>query len=486
MDSRRSTRVSVVLPVLLSGSDANGFAFKEKTQTIDVNKNGAKLTTSFQLGLGKQVRLSNSITEHFTAARVIHISEKGSTFEVGIELFEPHDLWGLKGSDWHSLHASMEQQAESKSAGNSSARHDEARSIASPAEDVTSEADPGPLPPSKLEPFQISSQKKLRALGGGGRRVHPAPQAQTILSSDAKESDKLQSSRADLANLLATAQDIQQASWQVVRSLFDELHSRLHRELEAASVGFVEDTSKRLKLEASNILAAFDQDARAHQAAITNDAAAQLQTFCTKTEASLAESLEEFRRKLSELSTCALDNFQHHEEALVSNCEARVQKIFEDLRKESVNGASEELRATSGELSGELRRRAEVGFEILQGELVKAGKIIAEEAQKQISHVSDAALSSFNREVAEGSEKQIKLGSDAVLDVADRTKSALDAYFQQSLAEFHKRVEKLAITVLEENRRTSDVILVDLQNRLVDAARALHHANKEPPKPADE
>ena len=43
---RRSTRVDLVLPVVLSGRDASGETFREETQTATVNLHGAKIETT--------------------------------------------------------------------------------------------------------------------------------------------------------------------------------------------------------------------------------------------------------------------------------------------------------------------------------------------------------------------------------------------------------------------------------------------------------
>jgi hypothetical protein len=76
----------MVLPVLLSGADSNGNAFNETTWTIGVNRHGAKISTSFRLSVGDQVSVGNPVLGQSAQARVARVTEKGSAFEIGIEL----------------------------------------------------------------------------------------------------------------------------------------------------------------------------------------------------------------------------------------------------------------------------------------------------------------------------------------------------------------------------------------------------------------
>ena len=63
-DSRRSTRLNISLPIVLHGKDAQQNAFRESTQTLIVNKHGAKLVTSQQLVVGAEILIENPIPGH--------------------------------------------------------------------------------------------------------------------------------------------------------------------------------------------------------------------------------------------------------------------------------------------------------------------------------------------------------------------------------------------------------------------------------------
>ncbi len=68
MEGRRSNRRSIVLPVMLSGTDFSGVAFNENTWTIGVNEHGAKISTSYRLAVGDQITVGNPVLGHSALA----------------------------------------------------------------------------------------------------------------------------------------------------------------------------------------------------------------------------------------------------------------------------------------------------------------------------------------------------------------------------------------------------------------------------------
>jgi hypothetical protein len=90
---RRSSRVLLSVPIVISGPD-----FEVEGETIDVNRHGAKIRTSYRLSLGMEVRVTIASTGQSRPARVV-LLEVG---EFGIELETPENFWGVYSppSDW--------------------------------------------------------------------------------------------------------------------------------------------------------------------------------------------------------------------------------------------------------------------------------------------------------------------------------------------------------------------------------------------------
>ena len=59
---RRSTRLDRVVPIVLSGRDATGQVFRERTETCTVNLHGAKIKTRQPILVGMPITVDNPTT----------------------------------------------------------------------------------------------------------------------------------------------------------------------------------------------------------------------------------------------------------------------------------------------------------------------------------------------------------------------------------------------------------------------------------------
>lgn len=102
---RRSTRLSIALPVTLTGTDKSGQEFAENTRTIIVNKHGAKVSTCHQLVKGTEVSIENRALGRTAKAIVVWIGEKRlgkDLLEIALELTKPENIWAIEfpPDDW--------------------------------------------------------------------------------------------------------------------------------------------------------------------------------------------------------------------------------------------------------------------------------------------------------------------------------------------------------------------------------------------------
>ena len=108
---RRSTRLSIAIPIFISGTNTIGKSFREKAHTLVVNKHGAKIATSQRLAAGAEVLIENPAMGFTAKAVVIPVaadplgtdptpSPGGS--EVAVQLYEARNIWGIEfpPGDW--------------------------------------------------------------------------------------------------------------------------------------------------------------------------------------------------------------------------------------------------------------------------------------------------------------------------------------------------------------------------------------------------
>jgi len=104
-DDRRSTRLTLSIPVFISAVDADGNDFSESVRTLIVNKHGGKIATTHHLALGTQVLVENLALGVVAKANVVWSSANhypGDVHHVGLQLIEAQNVWGIAfpPDDW--------------------------------------------------------------------------------------------------------------------------------------------------------------------------------------------------------------------------------------------------------------------------------------------------------------------------------------------------------------------------------------------------
>ncbi len=102
---RRSTRLSISIPVNVSGMDADGQAFNESVRTVIINKHGGKIATTRQIAMGAEVLIENNAVGLTAKASVVWLAEERTAnglLHVGLQLLEAQNIWGIAfpPDDW--------------------------------------------------------------------------------------------------------------------------------------------------------------------------------------------------------------------------------------------------------------------------------------------------------------------------------------------------------------------------------------------------
>jgi BMFP domain-containing protein YqiC len=283
----------------------------------------------------------------------------------------------------------------------------------------------------------------------------------------------LRVSRAEVNGLLAKTQEIQRLSSQAVQSLFEEVHVKLHQELEAAAASFASDMRQRAHQLALDALDTFAKQLSAQKASLLDDALACVNSTREEIRRGLKEALEEYQKKLTECSSSTLQEFQHKGSAFFDSSRIELQKTFDDLQKKVSDNLSEHLRMVSSELANEMRRRADVGFEILNEQLTRSARTSIEETQKHVGALCESILADLSHKASETLQEHVNVGVSALSEATARAETSLHTYSRQSIEEFQKQLSKLSKAALEKNSKAYQCVLDDLQGRLDQAARAL-------------
>jgi hypothetical protein len=95
--SRRSTRVSLRVPVVVYGQNRSVGAFHEETSTNLVSAHGGLVTLTARVGVGQTVLVVNKVTQEEQQCRVVYVGPmEGPKKKVGFALLRSGpNFWGL-------------------------------------------------------------------------------------------------------------------------------------------------------------------------------------------------------------------------------------------------------------------------------------------------------------------------------------------------------------------------------------------------------
>lgn len=87
---RRSMRVLLSVPIIVTGKNARGEAFTEQTRTLVVNAHGALISLAASMTGGQRISISNKATQKSIDCKVVHLgSGQAGKVQMGIEFERP-------------------------------------------------------------------------------------------------------------------------------------------------------------------------------------------------------------------------------------------------------------------------------------------------------------------------------------------------------------------------------------------------------------
>jgi hypothetical protein len=87
---RRSLRVLLTIPIIISGKGAGGKDFQEQTNTLVVNAHGALALLSSRVAQGQSLTIANKATDQKLSCRVVFLGPtQGGKTQVGLEFTQP-------------------------------------------------------------------------------------------------------------------------------------------------------------------------------------------------------------------------------------------------------------------------------------------------------------------------------------------------------------------------------------------------------------
>ena len=370
---RRSTRVNAAVPVILSGRDASGQAFRDETHTVIVSLHGALLQTPRQLLVGMQVTIESPRTGITEKAICVHAEEQVpgvAVHTVGVQLVRPGNIWGLENppADWQveqatgrPSQAAVAAPAMGKPSGTTRLASAQLATLEQQATQITDAAVVrlrGLVEEMLGSAFDDFQRRLDSALADAEGRVDKRSAA-LEQQAGATIEGAVERLRGPVEEKLATATEDFQHRLDAKLAAAEERIGRHSAALEQQAGVTVEGAVERLRGPVKEKVAAASEDfqqrldaklAAAEERIDKHSAVLEQQAMGT-----VEGAMERLRGPVEEKLAMATEDFQHRLDAGLAGAEERINKRTAALEQQAVtaiDGTVERLQVSVGELLG--------------------------------------------------------------------------------------------------------------------------------------
>ena len=454
---RRSTRIVQAVPLTVTGVDALGRPFQERTSTLLISCHGARYQSKHYVLKNMWVTLEvphhePGLPPRTARGRVTWIQRPRTVrelFQIGVEMEMPGNIWGIAfpPPDWFAAvdpsAAEMQEQLE-----------------AAPAEIQAAEW-PAPGAPVQLNNGQPDNVVVIGAPGqqaGGDVALHLARQVARLVV-EAKQ--QIQAAVREATTKTVT-QEVKHLISTVESQLQDSANEAVHTAAEHYSKHWMDDAAERIELQARSSAEALreqlvrEMDSRIEEsrtlvaARLASVEVAEQQTFEAALSASVDTAIDRLRLSAETAAARAeqaRDQFEQSRQQLRATVEEATRRWEEVLSGRTTGAASEiqRLQSAADRLSQQIDGAIEQGEHTwrsrMEADLTEAQKRAATHASESVERAAQEAAA----RIAQQSEREmnrVQAQAAEKLDSLRRQADELDAQAVRTIAEFRAQWEQ--------------------------------------------
>ncbi len=425
IQKRRSTRIVQAVPIMVTGVDALGQPFKERTTTVSVSCHGCKYQSKHYVPKDSIVtleipRLGPGLPPRALPGRVVRVEQPRAVrelFQVGLEFEDAGNVWDIAfpSEDWFPC------------------RGKDGPGLPAPQHAAAiTQAEPSPTrqKPSMSVPAMNNAEVLGAASAESAASVAPSGEDKIFVVPDAA-----QSKDAELASVLQMAkmaaevkENLDETMRKSAQKAIREEMAVVRHELAQLSQQAIEESLHRLRREMAQYPAEFEQSCR---------------EMISKVEEDLTQKSAEAQHTTYEALLKASEWYQKKAHTTMqSSLERAVEQSAGALR----DRAAEISNLVSQELDHHRRTYAEHG----QAQMEEtASEIVGRERERlsESAQISSAIFANRAQQVSQESLRQLEQASRQALEKA---RSDLEYHREGSLAEFHKQLEGRVLQGVEK------------------------------------
>ncbi len=472
---RRSTRIVQAVPLTVTGVDALGQPFKERTTTVMVNCHGCKYQSKHYVPKNSTVtleipRLEASMPPRMIQGRVVWVQRPRTVrelFQIGLEFEVAGNVWGIAfpPEDWFPL-----------------PEDEVAAETATPETDTTTAAN-SPYAqegPAAAGP-EMHSEHAAPAHAGGDAKIHVMPSPAQVQETQVTVARQMAKMVADAKESLDKtlrkgAQSAINEEMTLVRQQLDaQLHEAVEHAIKASMERASESATRKVVQQAAERTAAIVEEARK-----TNETnVAQLDAKVRKAVQEAVSTAAEQAAQQAAQQTAAHDLKQAVEHAvdkalsereaatpslqILSSPEAAQKHLDQwkkDLEETAQSVRSQTVEQSQADLAAANLRWKEQFEAALAGASQKVGE--------KLNEVSQAALTKAEQDAAARSA-QMRASLDEAVSGAQSTIQSLSTGLEQERArseELRAQLQEAARAALEQTRQKIDAMVSSQQEEI--------------------
>lgn len=233
----------------------------------------------------------------------------------------------------------------------------------------------------------------------------PAPRTETARQSRALAA-VLDTSRAELDQLLGETQKIHERSWRVIHTLLEDSQLRASQAMDACLIHFEKEIQDRISNEIAAMLQNFDVEAGARLTARLDQALATAKQRQRSIEQDLTVAVAENRKQLDQISTGAVDALRQGEQSLLGDLKKEAERQFGELAK-NANQISTNIQRLSDGLGAQLKQRTEEAVQVFQARMEQVWEQAVGRAEQRITETAQTCTTELAKQAREVVDREM-------------------------------------------------------------------------------
>jgi hypothetical protein len=422
---RRSTRIVQAVPIMVTGVDALGQPFKERTTTVSVSCHGCKYQSKHYVPKNSIVtleipRLGPGLPPRTLPGRVVRIDQPRAVrelFQVGLEFEDAGNVWDIAfpSEDWFPYRGK-----------------DEAGLPAPQRAAAIAQAEPSPTRQKTSAHIPAATNAELPGAASAKPAAPAAPSGEDrifVVPDVAQQQDAEFASVLQMAKMAAEVKEhLDETMRTSAQKAIREEMAVVRHELAQLSEQAVEESLHRLRREMAHYPAEFEESCR---------------EMVSKVEEELAQKSAEAQHSTYEALLKASEWYQ-------KKAHATMQSSFDKAVEQSAGALRDRAAEISNLVSQELDHHRRTYAEHGQAQMEEAAsEIVGRERERlgESAQISSATFADRARQVSQESLRQIEQASRQALEKA---RSDLEYDREGSLAEFQKQLEERLLQGVEK------------------------------------